>query len=76
MLLQQPPIVIEVLRQPEAARDISVDVVLGMFAMAGIVLLVAALGGLIAGAIFVAIRRFKDASTPPSTDTSHVRLRI
>lgn len=76
MFLEQPPIVVEVLKQPEAAHDISIDVVIGMFAMAGVVLLVAALGGLVAGAIFIAIRRFRDASGPPTSDTSHVRLRI
>ena len=74
-LLQQEPIVVEVLRQPQPARDISVDVVLGMFALAGAFLLVAALGGLVAGAIFIGLRRSRDASAPP-TDTDHVRLRI
>ena len=75
-VLQQQPIVVEVLKQPEPARDISIDVVLGMFAMAGVVLLVAALGGLVAGAIFIAIRRLRDASAPPTSGTSHTRLRI
>lgn len=74
-LLQQEPIVVEVLKQPQAARDIGVDVVLGMFALAGVFLLVAALGGLVAGAIFISLRRARDASAPP-TDTDHVRLRI
>ena len=75
MFIQQEPIIVEVLKQPVAARDISIDVVLGMFAMAGVFLLVAALGGLIAGAIFIGIRRFRDATAPP-TDTGHVKLRI
>ena len=75
MFIQQEPIVVEVLKQPEAARDISVDVILGMFALTGAFLLVAALGGLVAGAIFVGIRRFRDSSAP-STDAGHLRLRI
>ena len=75
MLIQQEPILVEVLKQPEAARDISLDVVVGMFTMAGVVLLCAALGGLIVGAIFIAIRRARDAKTT-STDTEHIRLRI
>jgi hypothetical protein len=74
-LFQQEPIVVEVLKQPPPARDISIDVVLGMFQMAAVVLLAAAVGGLIAGLIFIGIRRFRDASAP-STDTEHVRLRI
>ena len=75
MFIQQEPIIVDVLKQPEAARDISIDVVLGMFAMAGVVLLIAAIGGLIAGAIFIAIRRFRDSSAPPA-DSGHVKLRI
>lgn len=75
MFIQQEPIVVEVLKQPAAAPDISVDVVLGMFELAGVALLLAALGGIVAGAIFIGLRRLRDASTP-STDTEHVRLRI
>ena len=73
--IQQEPIVVEVLKQPPPARDISIDVVLDMFALAGVALLLAAIGGLLAGGVFIAIRRFRDASSP-SSDTSHVRLRI
>ncbi|MBI2188065.1 MAG: hypothetical protein HYU37_13260 [Acidobacteria bacterium] len=77
-VLQQPPppIVVEVLKQPAPARDISIDYIITMFATAGVVLLVAAVGGLIAGAIFIGLRRLRDASTPPTTDSSHVKLRI
>jgi hypothetical protein len=75
MFFQQQPIVVDVIKQPQPAPDISVDVVLGMFAMAGVVLLAAAIGGVIAGLIFIGIRRFRDGSAPP-TDTEHVRLRI
>jgi hypothetical protein len=75
MFIQQEPIVVEVIKQPAAAPDISVEVVLGMFELAGVALVLAALGGIVAGAIFIGIRRFRDASTPP-TDTEHVRLRI
>ena len=75
MFIQQEPIVVEVLKQPAATPDISVEVVLGMFELAGVALLLAALGGIVAGAIFIGIRRVRDASAP-STDTEHVRLRI
>jgi len=75
MFIQQEPILVEVLKQPAATPDISVEVVLGMFALAGVFLVVAAIGGIVAGAIFIGIRGFRDASTP-STDTEHVRLRI
>ena len=74
-LFQQEPIVVDVIKQPPPAKDISIDVILGMFQMAGVVLLAAAVGGLIAGLIFIGIRRFRDASAPPS-DSDHVKLRI
>ena len=75
MFIQQEPIVVEVLEQPEFAHDISIDVVLGMFSMAGVALVCAAIGGLVVGAIFVAIRRHRDASAPP-VETETLRLRI
>ena len=75
LLLQQQPIVVDVIKQPPPARDISIDVVLGMFQMAGVVLLAAAVGGLIAGLIFIGIRRIRDASAPAS-ETDNLRLRI
>ena len=74
-LFQQEPIVVDVIKQPPPAKDISIDVILGMFQMAGVVLLAAAVGGLIAGLIFIGIRRLRDASAPPS-DSDHVKLRI
>jgi hypothetical protein len=74
-LLQQEPIVVDVIKQPSPARDISIDVILGMFQMAGVVLLAAAVGGVIVGLIFIGIRRMRDASAPAS-DSEHVKLRI
>ncbi|MGH9257211.1 MAG: hypothetical protein ACRD3C_21855 [Vicinamibacterales bacterium] len=74
--LQQQPIVVDVLNQPEPTRDISIDYIITMFQTAGIVLLTAAIGGLIVGAIFIGIRRLRDASARSTNDTGHVRLRI
>ncbi len=70
------PIIVEFVKQPEPTRDISVDVVIGIFAMAGVALLVAAIGSLIVGGVLVAIRRHRDASAPPTSETGHVRLGI
>ena len=80
-LLQQDPIVVEVAKevakQPPAAHDISVDYIITMFASAGVFLLIAAAGGLLVGAIFIAIRRMQERSAPATNpDSSHVRLRI
>ena len=75
MFMQQEPIVVEVFKQPEISPDISIDVVIGMFSMVGVMLLVAALGGLVVGAIFVGIRRYRDASGfPPDAEDRHLRI--
>lgn len=74
-LAQQQSIVVEVLRQPEVTRDVSVDAVLSMFMLAGVAIAIAAVGGLLAGVLFVGLRRLHDASAT-SSDHSHVRLRI
>ena len=74
--LQQQPVVVDVIKQPTPTQDISIDYVITMFQTAGVFLLMAAVGGLIVGAIFVTIRRFKEASAPNTNETDHVRLRI
>jgi len=75
--LQQQPIVVDVIKQPAPTQDISIDYVITMFQTAGIFLLMAAVGGLIVGAIFVAFKRYREASAAPTTnETDHVKLRI
>jgi hypothetical protein len=73
--LQPSPIVVDVVRQPEPTRDISIDVVLGMFAMAGVLLAAAAIGCVIVAASILLYKRWRDASTP-HTQHSHTTLRI
>ena len=74
--LQQAPIVVDVVKQPPPTRDISIDYIITMFQTTGVLLLAAALGGIIVGAIFIGIRRLREASTPHTGETEHVRLRI
>lgn len=76
MLIQQGPILVEVLEQPQATRDISLDVVLGMFTMAGVLLLCALVGGLIVGGVIIAVRRLRDKKEDFSTESDHVRLQL
>ena len=76
MSLFQQPIVVDVVKQPQPTQDISIDYVITMFQTAGVFLLAAALGGIIVGAIFIGIRRLRDASSRPSGESEHVRLRI
>lgn len=74
--LQQDPIVIEVLKQPPVAREITMgDVVLGAVGMVGIIMAVAAATGLLVGAVVIFIKRRRDAVAPP-TDPGHAKLRI
>ena len=77
LLLAQKPIVVDLSREPLASHDISIDVVLGMFAMAGIFLLVALIGcALVAGGMLL-YKRWRDSSAPPPTEPhTHIRLRI
>lgn len=76
MLLQPTdPFVVEVIQQPEPARDISFDVVLGMFAMAGVLLAVAAVGSLLVGGGLILLKRLR-GDRPPDPDRSPRRLRI
>jgi hypothetical protein len=77
LVLLQDPVVVEVAKQqPAAAHDISIDAIITMFASAGVFLAIAAAGGLLVGAIFIAIRRFQERSAPRTPDSSHVKLRI
>jgi hypothetical protein len=69
------PFVVEVIRQPEPARDISFDVVLGMFEMAGVLLAAAAVGSLLVGGVLVLITRLRRHG-PPDPERSPRRLRI
>jgi len=75
--LFQQPVIVDLAEQPRPSHDISIDVVLGMFAMAGVFLLVAALGsGIVAGAMLL-YKRWRDASEPaPPSQHSHTSLRI
>jgi hypothetical protein len=76
LLLQQAPVVVDLAKQPEANPDISVYTVLGMFAMAGVLLAVAAVGSvLVAGGMFL-YKRWRDSSDPNAGQHTHTRLRI
>jgi hypothetical protein len=75
LFLQQNPIIVDVGQQPDATGDISIDFVIGMFAMAGVLLLVATIGSLIvAGIVWMVKRRQAASGTDGSTD--HTQLKI
>ena len=75
MLLQPDSFIVEVIRQPEPTRDISLDVIVGMFGLAGALLAMAAVGSVVAGVVMVLIRRVR-AGRPPAPEQSARRFRI
>lgn len=77
LALQQAPVVVDLTnQQPEAAPDISIYTVLGMFAMAGVLLAVAAAGSIIVAGGMLAYRWWRDRSDPDAGQHTHTRLRI
>ena len=76
-LLAQNPIVVDLTREQPTSHDISIDVVLGMFAMAGILLLVALIGCVIVAGGMILYKRWRDSSAPPPNEPhTHIRLHI
>jgi hypothetical protein len=74
--LVQNPIIVDVARQPDPTGDISIDFVIGMFAMAGVLLAVAVVGCLIVAGIVILIKRRHAATDDSDEMTSHTRLKI
>jgi len=74
-MLQPDPLVVEVIRQPQPTRDITYDFLVGMFAMAGVLLLVAAVGSLVVAGVLVLRRRLRQ-NEPPPPEQSARRLRM
>jgi hypothetical protein len=73
--LQQNPIVVDLGQQPEPTPDISIDVVLGIFSLAGAFLLAAAVGAVLVAGGMLLYKRRRDASGA-DLDASHTRLRL
>jgi hypothetical protein len=78
IFLVQNPIVVDLTAdKAEPARDISIDVVLGMFATAGWFLLAGAIGCAIVASSVILYKRWRDASAPPmQAPHTHTRLQI
>ena len=74
--LLQNPIIVDVGRRPEPTGDISIDFVIGMFAMAGVLLAVAVVGCLIVAGVVIVVKRRRAAMDDSGEMTSHTRLKI
>lgn len=73
-LLQDKPIIVDVGKPPETTPDISLDFVVGMFAMAGVFLLAALVGSLIVAGVILFMKRRRQRLTPD--DPGHTSLRL
>jgi hypothetical protein len=76
LLLQQAPVVVDLATQPKADPDISIYTVLGMFAMAGVLLAAAAVGSVLVAGGMLLYKRWRDTSDPSVGQHTHTRLRI
>jgi hypothetical protein len=73
-LLQDKPIIVDVGKPPEPTQDISLDFVVGMFAMAGVFLLLALVGSLIVAGVILLMKRRQQRLAPD--DPGHTTLRM
>lgn len=73
---QQAPVVVEIAKQPEPTPDVGIYRILGMFAMAGVLLAAAAIGSAVVAGSMLVYRRWKDASDPDAGQHTHTKLRI
>jgi hypothetical protein len=70
------PIIIQTVRQPPITREITMgDVVLGAVGFVGVVMIAAAIAGLVIGIVVVIVKRSRDRGAGP-TDPGHSRLRV
>lgn len=74
-LLQQNPIIVDVGQKADATPDISLEFVVGMFSMAGVFLLAAAVGSLLVAGGIIVSKRWRRPSASAGEPT-HTRLRI
>ena len=69
------PIIVETIHQPPITREITMgDVVLGSAGFVGLVMIAAAIAGLLVGLVVVLMKRARDKAAGP-TDPGHARLR-
>jgi hypothetical protein len=70
------PIIVQTVRQPPITREITMgDVVLGAVGFVGVVMIAAAIAGLLIGIVVVVVKRSRDRAAGP-TDPGHARLRM
>jgi hypothetical protein len=73
-VLPDKPIIVDVGKPPEPTPDISLDFVVGMFAMAGVFLGLALVGSLIVAGVILFMKRRQQRLAPD--DSGHTTLRM
>ena len=73
---QQGPVVVEIAKQPDPTPDVGIYRILGMFAMAGVLLAAAAVGSVLVAGGMLVYRRWRDSSDPHAGQHTHTKLRI
>jgi len=76
LFLQQNPIIVDVGERADPTADISLEFVVGMFSLAGVLLLAATLGSVIVAVVVILYKRRRAALDTSETSTSHTRLKI
>jgi hypothetical protein len=75
LVLLQQPVVVDLGKTAETTRITYTEVILSAFGVVGVIMVLAALAGLAAGA-FIIYRKKKAEASTPTGGTDHVRLRI
>ena len=77
VLLLQNPIVVEVAKQPPITPEIIYpQVIVGAIGVAGLIMVLAALAGLVTGGIIIYLKKRAEAAATGPIETDHARLRI
>ena len=76
VLFLQQPVVVELNKAPaETSRITYPDIIISAFGVVGLIMLIAVLAGLAAGAVII-YRKKRAENETPIDGTDHVRLRI
>ncbi|HEX5110561.1 MAG TPA: hypothetical protein VFV95_19050 [Vicinamibacterales bacterium] len=77
IVLLQNPIVVEVAKQPPITPEITYpQVIVGAIGVAGLIMVGAALAGLVTGAVIIYFKKRAEAAGKGPMETDHARLGI
>jgi hypothetical protein len=74
-MLQQAPIVVDVVKQPPVAQEITMgDVVLGAVGLTGVIMILALTVGLVVGAVFIILKRRRETAASHNPGSEILRM--